>query len=166
MILGLAGWSGSGKTSLIKGIIPHLNAMNISVSTLKHAHKDFEIDKPGKDSYIHRESGAEATLISSSKKFALIQNYKNDKELSLKDLLKMLMPVDLIIVEGWKNEKIKKLEVFRQELNKPLLAKKDNNIIAIATNNKNINISNRDILDLNNHKEIATYIKNLIIKDT
>jgi len=165
MILGIVGWSGSGKTSLIKGIIPHLNKMNISISTLKHAHKDFEIDKPGKDSYIHRESGAEATLISSSKKFALIQDYKHENELPLKDLLKLLMPVDLIIVEGWKKEKIKKLEVFRKEINKPLLATKDNNIIAIATNNKNININNRTILDLNNHKEIAIYIKNLIIKD-
>ena len=75
MILGLAGWSGSGKTTLIKNLLPKLKKINISVSTIKHAHEGFDIDKPGKDSFIHREAGAQEDLISSSKRFALMANY-------------------------------------------------------------------------------------------
>ena len=82
------------------------------------------------------------------------------------DLSKKLQPVDLLIVEGWKKEKIKKIEVYREELNKPLLAKKDKNIIAIATNSKNIKIDKIKILSLNKPKEIAQFIKNLMRKST
>ena len=82
MILGFAGWSGSGKTTLIKNIIPYLNKLNISVSTVKHAHEEFEIDKPGKDSFIHRKAGAKEVLISSRKRFALMHEYKK-KEMTL-----------------------------------------------------------------------------------
>ena len=87
MILGLAGWSGSGKTTLIKAIIPHLNKLNISVSTIKHAHEGFEIDKPGKDSYVHRKAGANEVLVSSNKRFALIHEYQGS-EMTLNDLSK------------------------------------------------------------------------------
>ena len=161
MILGLAGWSGSGKTTLIKNLLPELRKINITVSTLKHAHEGFDIDKPGKDSYIHRESGAQEVLISSNRRFALMSEYKKE-ELSLEKLIKKLRPVDLIIVEGWKKEKMKKIEVFRREINKPLLANKDKNIIAIATNDKNIKIKDRTLLDLNDYKNIAKFIEKLI----
>ena len=161
MILGLAGWSGSGKTTLIKNLLPKLKKINISVSTIKHAHEGFDIDKPGKDSFIHRESGAQEVLISSSKRFALMSNYKN-KESSLTDLIAKLTPVDLVLVEGWKKENIKKIEVYRKEINKPLLALNDKNIIAIATNDKNIKISNVILLDINNYDSIANFIKKLI----
>ena len=161
MILGLAGWSGSGKTTLIKNLLPKLKKINISVSTIKHAHEGFDIDKPGKDSFIHRESGAQEVLISSSKRFALMSNYKN-KESSLTELIAKLTPVDLVLVEGWKKENIKKIEVYRKEVNKPLLALNDKNIIAIATNDKNININNVILLDINNYDSIAIFIKKLI----
>jgi len=164
MILGLAGWSGSGKTTLITNLLPHLTKMNIKVSTLKHAHENFDIDKPRKDSYKHREAGAQEVLISSNKRFALIHEYKNN-EISLNELIKKLSPVDLILVEGWKNENILKIEIFRKNLDKPLLAKNDKNIIAIATNDISIKINNVKILDLNNYKEIATFIKNLLDKE-
>ena len=161
MILGLAGWSGSGKTTLIKNLLPKLKKINISVSTIKHAHEGFDIDKPGKDSFIHRESGAQEVLISSSKRFALMANYIN-KESSLTELISKLTPVDLVLVEGWKKENIKKIEVYRKEVNKPLLALNDKNIIAIATNDKNININNVILLDINNYDSIAKFIKKLI----
>tara|TARA_B110000008_G_scaffold98209_1_gene100950 strand:- start:3209 stop:3709 length:501 start_codon:yes stop_codon:yes gene_type:complete len=162
MILGLAGWSGSGKTTLIKNLLPELKKINITVSTLKHAHEGFDVDKPGKDSYVHREAGAEEVLISSKNRFALMSNYKN-KENTLFELIDRLAPVDLIIVEGWKTENIKKIEVFRKEINKPLLAINDKNIIAIATSDKSISVNNNSILlDINNYKEIAMFIKNLI----
>ena len=161
MILGLAGWSGSGKTTLIKNLLPKLKKINISVSTIKHAHEGFDIDKPGKDSFIHREAGAQEVLISSSKRFALMANYIN-KESSLSELISKLTPVDLVLVEGWKKENIKKIEVYRKEINKPLLALNDKNIIAIATNDKNININNVMLLDINNYDSIAKFIKILI----
>ena len=161
MILGLAGWSGSGKTTLIKNLLPKLKKINISVSTIKHAHEGFDIDKPGKDSFIHRESGAQEVLISSSKRFALMSNYKN-KESSLTDLIAKLTPVDLVLVEGWKTENIKKIEVYRKEVKKPLLALNDKNIIAIATNDKNINIDKVISLDINNYDIIAKFIEKLI----
>ena len=161
MILGLAGWSGSGKTTLIKNLLPKLKKINISVSTIKHAHEGFDLDKPGKDSFIHREAGAQEVLISSSKRFALMSNYKN-KESSLTELIAKLTPVDLVLVEGWKKENIKKIEVYRKEINKPLLALNDKNIIAIATNNKNINIDKVISLDINNYDIIAKFIEKLI----
>ena len=164
MLLGLAGWSGSGKTTLISNLIPELKKMSISVSTLKHAHEGFDIDKPGKDSYVHRESGAREVLISSNKRFAIMHEYNKD-EISLNSLIKKLSPVDLILVEGWKKENIKKVEIYRKELNKPLLCTKDKNIIAVATNDKSIKIKNMMILDLNNYEKIAEFIYELIKKE-
>ena len=164
MILGLAGWSGSGKTTLVSNLIPQLKKMNISVSSLKHAHEGFDVDKPGKDSYVHRQAGAKEVLISSNKRFALIHEYKNE-EISLNSLIKKLSPVDLILIEGWKKENIKKIEVYRKEINKPLLTNNDKNIIAIATNDKSININNMTILDLNNYEQIAKFIYALIQKE-
>ena len=164
MLLGLAGWSGSGKTTLISNLIPELKKINISVSTLKHAHEGFDIDKPGKDSYVHRESGAREVLISSNKRFALMHEYKKE-EIQLNNLIKKLSPVDLILVEGWKKENIKKIEIYRKEINKPLLCEKDKNIIAVATNDKSIKIKNMIILDLNNYEQIAQFIYQLINKE-
>ncbi len=164
MILGLAGWSGSGKTTLVSNLIPQLKNINISVSTLKHAHEGFDIDKPGKDSYVHRESGAREVLISSNKRFALMHEYKNE-EMNLNSLIKKLIPVDLILVEGWKKENIKKIEVYRKETNKPLLYNNDKNIIAIATNDKSIKIKKMTVLDLNNYEQIAKFIYQLIKKE-
>lgn len=164
MLLGLAGWSGSGKTTLISNLIPELKKINISVSTLKHAHEGFDIDKPGKDSYVHRESGAREVLISSNKRFALMHEYYKE-EINLNNLIKKLSPVDLILVEGWKKENIKKIEIYRKEINKPLLCDKDKNIIAVATNDKRIKIKNMMILDLNNYEQIAQFIFQLINKE-
>ena len=164
MILGLAGWSGSGKTTLVSNLIPQLKKMNISVSSLKHAHEGFDVDKPGKDSYVHRQAGAKEVLISSNKRFALMHEYKKE-EISLNSLIKKLSPVDLILIEGWKKENIKKIEVYRKEINKPLLTNNDKNIIAIATNDKSININNMTILDLNNYEQIAKFIYTLIQKE-
>ena len=164
MILGLAGWSGSGKTTLVSNLIPELKKINISVSSLKHAHEGFDVDKPVKDSYVHRQAGAKEVLISANKRFALMHEYKNE-EISLNSLIKKLSPVDLILIEGWKKENIKKIEVYRKEINKPLLTNNDKNIIAIATNDKSININNMTILDLNNCEQIAKFIYALIQKE-
>jgi len=163
MILGISGWSGSGKTTLIEKLIPILNKKGIKVSTMKHGHSGFDLDHPGKDTFLHRKAGAKEVLISSDKRFAIIHEY-DEKELELDALINKMSPTDLILVEGWKKENIKKIEVYRPALKKPLLARNDKNIIAIASDVdfiKNINIK---ILSLNHPQEIAEYIYLLIKK--
>ena len=163
MILGISGWSGSGKTTLIEKLIPILNKKGIKVSTMKHGHSGFDLDHPGKDTFLHRKAGAKEVLISSEKRFAIIHEY-DEKELELDALINKMSPTDLILVEGWKKENIKKIEVYRPALKKPLLARNDKNIIAIASDVdfiKNINIK---ILSLNHPQEIAEYIYLLIKK--
>src|SRR3954453_5769559 len=99
-VIGLAGWSGAGKTTLLLKLIPELNRRGLTVSTLKHAHHAFEVDKPGKDSFAHREAGANEVLIASSRRWALIHELRNEPEPALPALLTRLAPVDIVIVEG------------------------------------------------------------------
>ena len=132
-IIGLAGWSGAGKTTLVARLIPALLARGLSVSTLKHAHHQFDIDQPGKDSYTHRIAGSTETLISSGKRFALMHELRGAPEWTLRQLLGKLMPVDLVLVEGFKREKHPKIEIYRAANGKPPLHPADPLIRAIAT---------------------------------
>jgi molybdopterin-guanine dinucleotide biosynthesis protein B len=132
-IIGLAGWSGSGKTTLLTRAIPRLTARGFTVSTLKHAHHDFDIDQPGKDSHSHRLAGATEVLIGSARRFALMHELRGDTEPTLGALLQKLSPVDLVVVEGYKRAPHPKLEVHRAVLGQPLLAPGDPSIVAIAS---------------------------------
>jgi molybdopterin-guanine dinucleotide biosynthesis protein B len=132
-VIGFAGWSGSGKTTLIVKLIPVLLARGLSVSTLKHAHHSLEIDKPGKDSYLHREAGAREVLVASVKRWALMHELRDEDEPRLADLLPRLSEVDLIIVEGFKREAHVKIEVHRAEVAKPFLFLGDPNIVALVS---------------------------------
>jgi molybdopterin-guanine dinucleotide biosynthesis protein B len=132
-IIGLAGWSGAGKTTLITKLIPALNARGLSVSTVKHAHHHFDVDKPGKDSFVHRESGAREVLISSSNRWALMHELRGAPEAGLDDLLRRLSPVDLILVEGFKRDAHVKLEIHRAANAKPFLYPDDPTIVALAS---------------------------------
>lgn len=132
-LIGLAGWSGSGKTTLLAKLIPVLIARGRTVSTLKHAHHEFDIDKPGKDSHTHRLAGAKEVLISSARRWALMHELRDEPEHSLRELLPRLSPVDLVIVEGYKSQSHPKLEVHRAAVGKPLLYPNDANIVAIAS---------------------------------
>ena len=132
-VIGFAGWSGSGKTTLIVKLIPALIARGISVSTLKHAHHSFEIDKPGKDSYLHREAGAREVLVASAKRWALMQELSGEDEPHLADLLPRLSDVDVVIVEGFKRESHAKIEVHRAAVGKPLLYPDDRNIVGLVS---------------------------------
>jgi molybdopterin-guanine dinucleotide biosynthesis protein B len=100
-IIGLAGWSGAGKTTLLTRVIPLLVARGVRLSTLKHAHHAFDVDKPGKDSHAHREAGAQQVLISSANRWALMTELRDAPEPGLRDLMAQLQPVDLVIVEGF-----------------------------------------------------------------
>lgn len=162
-ILGIvASGSNAGKTTLITQLIPELAKRNIRVSVIKHAHHQFDIDHPGKDSYNIREAGAVQTLIASGKRWALMTemtrtpNYTDEADLNT--LLKQFNQdyADLILVEGFKYAEIPKIEVFRVGLNKPLLAPTDQNIIAVATDTSlDLTIPT---LDLNNISAIADFI--------
>ena len=132
-IFGLAGWSGSGKTTLLAALIPELAARGLSVSTIKHAHHEFDIDRPGKDSWRHRQAGAREVMVSSARRWALMHELRGDAEPSLDELVRRLGPVDVVIVEGFKRHPHPKLEVHRPSLGKPLLYPDDPHIIAIAS---------------------------------
>jgi molybdopterin-guanine dinucleotide biosynthesis protein B len=132
-VFGLAGWSGSGKTTLMTRLLPALLDRGVSVSTIKHAHHEFDVDQPGKDSYRHREAGATEVMISSENRWALMHELRGDTEPPLAELLSHMSPVDLVIVEGFKRTALPKLEVHRPSVGKPLLAPEDSDIIAIAT---------------------------------
>ncbi|HEX3973864.1 MAG TPA: molybdopterin-guanine dinucleotide biosynthesis protein B [Stellaceae bacterium] len=132
-VFGLAGWSGSGKTTLMTRLLPALLHRGVSVSTIKHAHHEFDVDQPGKDSYRHREAGATEVMISSENRWALMHELRGGTEPPLAELLSHMSPVDLVIVEGFKRTALPKLEVHRPSVGKPLLAPDDSDIVAIAT---------------------------------
>lgn len=132
-VIGLAGWSGAGKTTLIVKLIPYLRERGIVVSTLKHAHHAFDVDQPGKDSYLHREAGAREVLVASSRRYALMHELRGAEEPGLSELLARMSPVDLILVEGYKRDAHVKIEVFRTANGKPLLYPEDTSIAALAT---------------------------------
>jgi molybdopterin-guanine dinucleotide biosynthesis protein B len=132
-IIGLAGWSGSGKTTLLAKLIPVLNARGLKVSTIKHAHHNFDLDKPGKDSYVHREAGATEVFISSARRWAQLHELADEEELHLRDIIGRMSPVDLVIVEGFKRETHPKIEIYRAAVGKPLLQPDDDWIVAIAS---------------------------------
>ncbi|HVY56552.1 MAG TPA: molybdopterin-guanine dinucleotide biosynthesis protein B [Xanthobacteraceae bacterium] len=132
-IVGLSGWSGAGKTTLLVKVIPCLVARGLTVSTVKHAHHDFDVDQPGKDSHSHRLAGAREVLVSSSRRFALVHELRGEPELPLRTLLGKLSPVDLVIVEGYKRESHPKLEIYRQSVGKPLMQPDDPYIVAVAS---------------------------------
>jgi molybdopterin-guanine dinucleotide biosynthesis protein B len=132
-VIGLAGWSGAGKTTLLVRLIPELRGRGLSVSTLKRAHHAFEIDQPGKDSFRHREAGASEVLIASSRRFALVHELRDEPEPSLAALLRRLSPVDLVLVEGFKNEHHPKIEIHRTANGKPFLYGDRPGIMAIAS---------------------------------
>jgi molybdopterin-guanine dinucleotide biosynthesis protein B len=132
-IIGLAGWSGAGKTTLMTRVIPVLVQRGLKVATVKHAHHEFDIDRPGKDSWLHREAGASEVAIVSSRRWALMHELRGEPEPPLVEILAKLSPVDLVIVEGFKRHAHPKLEVYRAAAGKPLLYPDDDCVVAIAT---------------------------------
>lgn len=131
-VIGLAGWSGAGKTTLLTRLIPHFNAQGLRVSVIKHAHHQFDVDVPGKDSWRHREAGAAEVLVSSANRWVLMHELRGAPELRLPELLSKLSAVDLVIVEGFKREPHRKIEVYRAANEKPLLFPDDPGIAAIV----------------------------------
>ena len=132
-VIGLAGWSGAGKTTLLTRLIPHLRGQGLRVSVIKHAHYTFDVDVPGKDSWRHREAGAEEVLVSSGHRWALMHELRGAPEPRLPELLKKMSRVDLVVVEGYKSEPHRKIEVYRAANGKPLLFPGDAGIAGIVS---------------------------------
>lgn len=132
-VIGMVGWSGAGKTTLLGKVLPLLVARGLRVATLKHAHHDFDIDLPGKDSYEHRRAGAAEVIVCSTRRWAHIHELNDEAEPSLADLLRRLAPCDLVVVEGFKRERHPKIEVYRAALGKPPLYLDDPLVRAVAT---------------------------------
>jgi len=132
-VIGIAGWSGAGKTTLISRVIPYLRQQGLRVSVIKHAHHDFDVDVPGKDSWVHRQSGAEEVLVSSANRWALMHELRGAVEPELPELLQKISPVDLVVIEGFKSEPHPKIEVYRGANGKPPLFPDDPAIAGIAT---------------------------------
>ena len=137
-ILGFCAYSGTGKTTLLTSLLPLLKAQDIRVGIIKHAHHKFDLDQPGKDSYELRKAGAKQVLVSSSRRWAMVTELfdKGEDEAGLDELISRLdhANLDLILVEGFKNETFPKIELHRPELDKPTLYQDDDDIIAFATN--------------------------------
>jgi len=156
-IIGItAASSGTGKTTLIEKLIPDLLQKNINVSVVKHAHHNFDIDYPGKDSYRLRKSGAFQTLIFNNKRSALITEFIQESDNLEKMIAQMNQDVDLIIVEGLRGSEFKKIEVYRPAHSKKKLFLQDKNVIAIVSDEQFD--ASVPCLNLNNIEEISNFI--------
>ncbi|MBL8385669.1 MAG: molybdopterin-guanine dinucleotide biosynthesis protein B [Burkholderiales bacterium] len=155
-VFGFAGYSGSGKTTLIEKLIPRFVAAGLRVSLIKHAHHAFDIDKPGKDSYRHREAGCTEVLVTSDRRWVLMHELRDEPEPTLADQLDRFAPCDLVLVEGFKRAAIPKLEVHRPRHGRPLLHPEDANIVAVATDAPVQ--TPLPVLDINDPAAIAEFI--------
>ena len=157
-VFGLAGWSGAGKTTLLSKLIPALTAQGLRVSTLKHAHHAFDLDTPGKDSWVHRQSGATEVAIVSANRYAIMHELRGSPEPTIEEILPRLAPVDLVLIEGFKRHKHDKLEIHRPALGKALLSPDDPDIVAVASDAKIAGLA-VPLLDLNDIAAIAAFVR-------
>ena len=163
-VFGIAGYSGSGKTTLLEKLIPCLTRQGLRVSIIKHAHHGFDIDRPGKDSYRHREAGAAEVMLACGDRWALMHERRSEEEVGLTELLAKLSPCDLVLIEGFKQEPVPKLEVHRPAHGKPPLFTERQDIVAVATD-ATLNTS-LPCLPLNDPDVIAAFIIRQLVLET
>ena len=155
-VFGIAGYSGAGKTTLLEQLIPCLTRRGVRVSVIKHAHHDADIDRPGKDTWRHRQAGAGEVLLACQSRWALMHELRDEAEPALAELLARLSPCDLVLVEGFKNEPVPKLEVYRAASGKPPLFPGRPDIVAIASDMQPA--AGLPILPLDQPERIAEFI--------
>lgn len=157
-VIGIVGWSGSGKTSLLVGLLPLLRASGLKVSTMKHAHHRFDLDTPGKDSFRHREAGASEVMVVTDSRWVLMHELREEPEPPIEALIQRMSPVDLLLIEGFKTHPHPKIEIHRRSEGKPLLCSEDRDIVAVATDTvlEGLTIPQ---LDLNDPAAIAAFIR-------
>ncbi|MBL6957597.1 MAG: molybdopterin-guanine dinucleotide biosynthesis protein B [Rhodospirillales bacterium] len=156
-VFGLVGWSGSGKTTLLTSVLPELARRGLTVSTMKHTHHRFDVDKPGKDSFEHREAGANEVMVVSSKRWALMHEHEEKQNPDMDQLIGRMAPVDLLLIEGFKQHRHAKLEVHRPAVGKPLLCLEDPGIIAVASDEALTDVK-VPVLDLNDSAAVTQFI--------
>jgi molybdopterin-guanine dinucleotide biosynthesis protein MobB len=156
-IYGVTGWKNSGKTTLVERLVAEITGRGITVSTLKHAHHDFDVDQPGKDSHRHRAAGARQVLVSSRHRWALMTEHRGAPEPPLAELLGRLAPVDLVLVEGWKRDRHPKIESRRAATAENLIAADDSSIEAVASDVALAGLS-VPVFDLDDIPGIADFI--------
>lgn len=132
-VFGIAGWSGSGKTTLLERLIPELTGRGLSVSVIKHAHHGFDLDRPGKDSFRHREAGATQVLMLSGERWVLMHELRGRGEPTLEEQLALLAPCDIVLIEGYKAASVPKIEIHRPSHGKPPLWPENPHVVAVAT---------------------------------
>ena len=166
-VMGFAAYSGTGKTTLLSKVIPLLTAKGYRIGIIKHTHHNIDIDKPGKDSHVLRESGAAQTVIASRNRTAIIIEKPEAKnEPIIEDALTNLQTssLDLVLVEGFKAAKFMKIELHREALGKPYLYLNDDNIVAIATDHEIVDDLSIDHLDMNQPQQIADFIEQKLLE--
>ncbi|GAB3646218.1 molybdopterin-guanine dinucleotide biosynthesis protein B [Ramlibacter alkalitolerans] len=160
-VVGFAGYSGSGKTQLVERLIPELKLRGLRVSVVKHAHHKFDIDHPGKDTYRHREAGAFEVVVASDRRLALLREFEQPAKLSVHHLISELWEgVDWVLVEGFKESNLLKIEVWRPEAGKQARYPDDDFIVAIATDaaDQLPQATLRPVLDLNDPDAVAGWL--------
>jgi len=159
-VVGFAAYSGSGKTTLMRKLIPALSARGIRTAIVKHAHHEFDIDHPGKDSYELRKAGANQVIVGSGKRWAMIVESNSGGDPSLTDFLQRLAlgSTDLILVEGFRDDKFPKVEVHRKSLDRPLFYPIDDFIIAIATDDAASHANALPAIDLDEVEALADFL--------
>jgi molybdopterin-guanine dinucleotide biosynthesis adapter protein len=155
-IYGIVGYKNAGKTGLMERLVTEITGRGISVSTLKHAHHTFDVDHPGKDSHRHRQAGAQQVLLASGTRWALMSELRGAAEPPLADLLRLLSPVDLVLVEGYKRDAHPKVEAFRAVTGNPLIAPDDPTVRAVASDTALT--LDRPLFDLDDTATIADFI--------
>ena len=155
-IYGIVGYKNAGKTGLMERLVTEITGRGISVSTLKHAHHTFDVDHPGKDSYRHRQAGAQQVLLASGTRWALMSELRGAAEPPLADLLRLLSPVDLVLVEGYKRDAHPKVEAFRAVTGNQLIAPDDPTVRAVASDTALT--LDRPVFDLDDTATIADFI--------
>lgn len=156
-IFGVAGWKNTGKTGLVTRLVTHFTQAGLRVSTIKHAHHAFDVDHEGRDSWRHREAGASEVLVSSRHRVALMEELRGEDEPPLEELIGRLKPADLILIEGYKSSPHSKIEAYRQEAGKALIAPNDPSIKAIASDVPFADAT-IPVIDLNDTEKIASFI--------
>ena len=160
-VVGFAGFSGSGKTTLVESLIPALKLRGLRVSVVKHAHHNFDIDHPGKDTWRHREAGAFEVVVASDRRLALMREFEQPAELTVHQLIAELYEgVDWVLVEGFKGSNLSKVEVWRAAGGQGARYPDDDFVIAIATDTPGAlpEPTMRPVLDLNDHDAIAQWL--------
>lgn len=160
-VVGFAGYSGSGKTMLVEQLIPIFRMQGMRVSVVKHAHHRFDIDHVGKDTYRHREAGAFEVVVASDKRLALIREFEQPAQLTVHQLIAELYDgVDWVLVEGFKESDLLKIEVWRAESQKPARYMDDDFIVAIATDSpaQLPQATGLDVLDLNDPDSVVSWL--------